>query len=80
MGKKPFELIMDEVRNEGIAIGKSEGIAIGEAKGLAKGEAKGFIKAFVSLVKDGLLSISEAAKRANMTEAEFTAILHAQNQ
>ena len=32
---------------------------------------EGFLKAFLILVKDGTLTISEAAKRANMTVSEF---------
>ena len=32
---------------------------------------KGFLKALVDLVKDGLLTLSEAAKRANMTVEDF---------
>lgn len=40
-------------------------------KGLIKGEINGTIKTLVDLVKDNLLSIAEASKRANMTEEEF---------
>lgn len=40
-------------------------------KGFIKGEIKGTIKTLVDLVKDNLLSIAEASKRANMTEEEF---------
>ena len=41
------------------------------AKGRAEGEAKGILKTLVSLVKDGILTLSEAAKRANMTVEDF---------
>lgn len=37
----------------------------------AEGEAIGMIKAYASLVKDGILSLAEAAKRANMSEEDF---------
>jgi len=40
-------------------------------KGFIKGEINGTIKTLVDLVKDNLLSIAEASKRANMTEEEF---------
>jgi len=46
---------------------RNEGIAIGEARGITK-----------ILVKDGVLSIKEASKRANMTEQEFAALLTVQ--
>lgn len=49
--------------------GKAEGIAIGEKRGEKRGE----IKAFVSLVRDGILTIQQAAERANMSVDEFTA-------
>ena len=52
---------------EKIAEGRAEGIQIGEKKGIEIGK----IKALIDLVKDGLLSITDAAKRSNMTESEF---------
>lgn len=64
---------------KGISIGeekgRAEGIAEGRAEGRAEGEKigvlKGFIMALVELVKDGVLTLAEAAKRANMTVEEF---------
>ena len=41
------------------------------AKSRAEGEAKGILKTLVSLVKDGILTLSEAAKRENMTVEDF---------
>ena len=38
-----------------------------------KGRAEGFLKALIELVKDGILSLSDAAKRAGMTVEEFEA-------
>ena len=40
-------------------------------EGIAEGMNKGFLEALVGLVKDGLISLAEAAKRANMTVSEF---------
>ena len=48
---------------------EARGIKIGEAIG----EANGIIKTLVGLVKDGILNVSDAAKRADMTVAEFEA-------
>lgn len=39
-------------------------------------EAKGRVDLLVSLVKDRLISITEAAKRANMTESAFSSLVH----
>ena len=38
------------------------------------GEKIGMIKTLVELVKDGILSLAEAAKRANMSVEEFSKI------
>ena len=36
-----------------------------------EGYEKGFLKALVDLVKDGLLTITQAAEQANMTVEDF---------
>lgn len=43
----------------------------GEAAGEARGEKKGVLETLFGLVKDGILSVSDAAKRANMNVADF---------
>ena len=43
----------------------------GEARGEARGESNGAIKTLIGLVKDGLLSVKDAAPRAGMTESQF---------
>ena len=71
--------IYDKIQQEGIEKGIKKGISIGEEKGRAEGRAegektgilKGFIMALVGLVKDGVLTLAEAAKRADMTVEEF---------
>ena len=50
---------------------KAEGEAIGIEKGKAEGKLEGFFEALVGLVKDGLLPLSVAAQRSNMTVSEF---------
>ncbi|MBR0044816.1 MAG: hypothetical protein IJP56_08260 [Synergistaceae bacterium] len=44
-----------------------------ELRGEARGEDKGTIKTLAGLVKDAILTLSEAASRAGMTETEFKA-------
>ena len=39
----------------------------------AEGRTEGAVAALAGLVKDGLLSIKDAARRANMTESAFEA-------
>ena len=55
------------------AFAKAEGRAEGEAIGIEKGKLEGFFEALVGLVKDGLLPLSVAAQRSNMTVSEFEA-------
>ena len=43
-------------------------------KGKKEGKKEGMIEAFVGMVKDGLLSMKDAAKRLGMSEKEFTKI------
>ena len=56
----------------------NEGIAIGEARGMEKGRSEGAIQMLKALVQDGVLSIKEASKRANMTEKEFATLIAVQ--
>jgi len=51
----------EEAREEGIL------------EGMEKGIEKGVIDTLVGLVKDGILTLSEAAKRINMPLSEFQA-------
>ena len=41
--------------------------------GLAEGRAEGALIAFADLVRDGVISMAEAARRANMSLADFSA-------
>ncbi len=50
--------------------GKAEARAEGKAEGLAKGEKK-TVEILAGLVRDGILSVSEAAKRIGMSVDEF---------
>ena len=43
------------------------------AEGIAEGETRGTLYTLLGLVKDGILTLADAAKRAHMTEDEFTA-------
>ena len=43
----------------------------GMEKSIEEGRAEGVLSSLVSLLKDGLISVSEAAKRADMSEEGF---------
>ena len=55
---------------------KVKAFAQQKAEGIAEGKAAGILETPVGLVKDGLLSVSAAAGRINMPEAEFEKLLH----
>ena len=59
--------VLDRVEARGIAKGREEGIK----EGIKKGIKEGTVNVLISLVKDGILSISDAAKRAGMSDTEF---------
>ena len=48
-----------------------DGMEKGMEKGMKEGIEKGTFKTLCSLVKDGLIKSEEAAKRMNITEADF---------
>ena len=66
---------MVEGKAEGIAEGRAEGMEKGLAEGMEKGMEKGIVEGIVStlsaLVKDGILTLTQAAERAHMPVAEF---------
>lgn len=50
---------------------RAECEARGEARGREEGEVKGTLKTLVEFIKEGLITEEKAAKKANMTVAEF---------
>ena len=59
----------DELRT--LAEQREEGRIEGKAEGRAEGRTEGILETLIGLVKDGILTIVDAAKRANMSVAEF---------
>ena len=55
--------VLDRVEAKGIAKGREEGIK--------EGIKEGTVQVLISLVKDGILSISDASRRAGMSEESF---------
>lgn len=86
--RESMKAAMREGMERGIAEGRAKGIEEGRAKGMEEGRAKGMeegrvegrtegiLSSLVSLTKDGLISINEAAKRANMSEEDFEKYLN----
>ena len=73
MGKVMEELLHDkliEQKQEGI----KEGIKEGLKKGIKEGIKEGRIKLLAELVREGAMSISDAAKKMGLTETAFREI------
>ena len=66
-----------DARMEGIAVGREEGIAEGIEKGKANGIEHGKKMMIISLIKDGLLSKEEGAKRLSISIIELNQCLSA---
>jgi len=74
------EKIFQELEKEGIMMGAFERVFheeltaaqdAGRRDGISIGEARGVVKTLVGLVRDGILTVRDAALRANVTESEF---------
>lgn len=76
---KAIRDMLKEAKSEGIIEGKEEGIIEGKMEGKMEGKIEGKIEGKMNLlkelVKDGLLQVSEAAKRADMSEDMFMKLL-----
>ena len=59
--------VLDRVEARGMEKGMEKGIAKGREEGIKEGT----VQVLISLVKDGILSIADAAKRAGMSEERF---------
>ncbi len=55
----------------------NERYAAGKAEGKAEGKKEGMIEAFISLVKEGLMNMKDAAKRLGMSEKELAKLVGA---
>ena len=63
--------VLDRVEARGIEKGRAKGREEGIREGIKEGIKEGTVNILISLVKDGILSIADAAKRANMSEESF---------
>ena len=73
-----LEYVVEEkqlAKMEGIEEGIEKGIQKGIEKGKAEGRAEGAITTIVGLIKDGILTIENGAKRLNISESELTAYM-----
>ena len=72
--KEIYEIFEEESKDVWIKEGKKEGKKEGRKEGIKEGA----INILLTLVKDGIISIEEAAKRANISVAKFEKYLNGQ--
>ena len=63
--------IWNEGRSEGWNAGRSEGWNAGRSEGWNAGRSEGKMETYISLIKDSIVSLAEAAKRLGMSEEEL---------
>ena len=61
----------EEGRAEGREEGRAEGREEGRAEGREEGRAEGVVSTLTALVRDGILTLAQAAERARMTVEAF---------
>ena len=66
-GREDMGSVIEEIRAECIA----EGIETGRAEGIAEGEVRGTLKTLGRLVRDGLVSVQDAAASAGVDADEI---------
>ena len=69
------DLVEERGIQKGLALGIERGIEQGIEQGIERGIETGKINTLLSLVRDGLLSAEEAAKRTDMTVEEIQNLL-----
>ncbi len=72
-GPKNMCEVLDRIENRGIEKGIEQGMEKGIEEGLERGKKQGMLAALYSLTRDGLITVQEAAKRAQLTVPEFEA-------
>ncbi len=64
-------LARKDARSEGLREGEEIGLQKGLEQGLQKGLERGRLESYASLVRDGILSLSDAAKRSGLSEEQL---------
>ena len=72
--KEIYEIFEEESKDVWIKEGRKEGRKEGKKEGIKEGA----INILLTLVKDGIISIEEAAKRANISVSKFEKYLNEQ--
>ena len=77
-GREDMGSVIEEICAKNRLEGKAEGKAEGIAEGIAEGEARGTLKTLGRLVRDGLVSVQDAAASAGVDADEIRRALAAE--
>ena len=77
-GRKDMGSVIEEIREEIRAECIAEGIETGRAEGIAEGEVRGTLKTLGRLVRDGIVSVQDAAASAGVDADEIRRTLAAE--
>ena len=70
-GREKIMNVTEKIYNAGLDEGKIEGKLEGKLEGKIEGKLEGKIEALLALVKDGLLTLQQAAERMGMPLEKF---------
>ena len=65
--KELYDIFKEESKDKWIKEGRREGKKEGRREGIKEGRKEGVINTLLMLVKDGIISVEDAAKRANLS-------------
>ena len=74
--KELYDIFKEESKDKWIKEGRREGKKEGRREGIKEGRKEGVINTLLILVKDGIISVEDAAKRANISVSMFQKYLN----
>ena len=74
--KELYDIFKEESKDKWIKEGRREGKKEGRREGIKEGRKEGVINTLLMLVKDGIISVEDAAKRANLSVSTFQKYLN----
>ena len=74
--KELYDIFKEESKDKWIKEGKKEGRREGIKEGRKEGIKEGVINTLLILVKDGIISVEDAAKRANLSVSKLQKYLN----
>ena len=69
--KELYDIFKEDIDQEVLEKSKSKWIKEGRKEGRREGREEGVIDTLLILVKDGIISVEDAARRANLSVSKF---------